>query len=77
MAVWKITALCSRFTKSDFLLQPFVPSESGTVPEFSILKDLISQLGLPLVVIGASAPLLQFAYSQTRYKYANDPYFYM
>lgn len=58
-----------------FLLQPFVPSESGTIPEFSILKDLISQLGLPLVVIGASAPLLQFAYSQTRDKYASDPYF--
>ncbi|MFW2570328.1 spermidine synthase [Legionella sp. 29fVS95] len=57
------------------LLRPFIPSESGAVPEFSILKDLIGQLGLPLLIIGASAPLLQFAYSQTRDKYANDPYF--
>lgn len=57
------------------LFQPFVPSEGGTIPEFSILKDLIIQLGLPLLVIGASAPLLQFAYSQTRDKYANDPYY--
>ncbi|KTD13407.1 spermidine synthase [Legionella jamestowniensis] len=48
--------------------------EKGT-PEFIILRHLIYQLGLPLLVIAASAPLLQFAYSQTQGKKANDPYF--
>ena len=44
-------------------------------PEISILYGLLSQLGLPLLIIGASAPLLQFAYSQTKEKGAADPYF--
>lgn len=53
----------------------FVPSFSGGSPDLSLLKLLVSQLGLPLFVVGASAPLLQFAYSQTQAKQANDPYF--
>ncbi|USQ14679.1 fused MFS/spermidine synthase [Legionella lytica] len=44
-------------------------------PEWSILYNLLTQLGLPLLVLGASAPLLQFAYSQTKAKGATDPYF--
>lgn len=44
-------------------------------PEWAILYNLISQLGLPLLVVSASAPLLQFAYSQTANKRAADPYF--
>ncbi len=45
------------------------------VPELAILKSLTFQCGLPLLVIGASAPLLQFAYSQTKAKNRQDPYF--
>lgn len=44
-------------------------------PEWSILRDLVTQLGLPLLVVGASAPLLQYAFSQTENKRAADPYF--
>ncbi|ASQ45337.1 spermidine synthase [Legionella clemsonensis] len=53
----------------------FVVFPEKGIPEFIILRHLISQLGLPLLVIAASAPLLQFAYSQTRGKKASDPYF--
>lgn len=44
-------------------------------PEWGILYHLLTQLGMPILVIGASAPLLQFAYSQTSGKNAADPYF--
>ncbi len=51
------------------------PSLGKGAPELLLLKFLLEQLGLPLLVVGASAPLLQFAYSQTKAKGANDPYF--
>lgn len=51
------------------------PDASTGVPEYWILKNLILQLGLPLFVIAASAPLLQHAFSQTPGKQAADPYF--
>lgn len=53
----------------------FQPSGMAGHPEWDIIYDLLSQLGLPLLIIGASAPLLQFAYSQTTGKGAADPYF--
>lgn len=53
----------------------FHPLALEGAPEWSILCTLLLQLGLPLVVVGASAPLLQFAYSQTKGKQAADPYF--
>ena len=49
-------------------------SGSGS-PEYLILKNLLVQIGLPLLVIGSSAPVLQFAYSQSHCKNAADPYF--
>lgn len=52
----------------------FQPIASQGVPEWAILTNLISQLGLPLLVLAASAPLLQFAYSQTQYQGSADPY---
>jgi spermidine synthase len=51
------------------------PAAISGAPEWSILYNLLTQLGLPLLVLGASAPLLQFAYSQTKAKGAADPYF--
>ncbi|MFJ1266968.1 fused MFS/spermidine synthase [Legionella lytica] len=51
------------------------PAVIAGAPEWSILSNLLTQLGLPLLVLGASAPLLQFAYSQTKAKGAADPYF--
>ena len=53
----------------------FHPVTIDSLPEWSILYNLLTQTGLPLLVIGASAPLLQFAYSQTKGTGALDPYF--
>lgn len=53
----------------------FHPLSMDSQPEWGILHSLLTQLGVPLLVIGASAPLLQFAYSQTKGKGAADPYF--
>lgn len=58
-----------------FLPLNFIPVHAAAAPDLGILRDLTSQLGLPLLVIAASAPLLQFAYSQSRGKQAHDPYF--
>lgn len=48
---------------------------AGIVPEWAILQALLVQLGLPMLVIAASAPLLQYAFSQTLFNKASDPYF--
>ncbi len=53
----------------------FVPYTAEGIPEWAILSNLLIQIGIPLLVIGASAPLLQFAYSQTKGERASDPYF--
>lgn len=58
-----------------FLPIIFHPIAGDAPPEWSILYTLLIQLGLPLLVIAASAPLLQFAYSQTKEQGAADPYF--
>ena len=52
-----------------------LPLSGEGIPEYFILKHLLFHLGLPLLVIGSSAPLLQYAYSQTHEKKASDPYF--
>ena len=52
----------------------FSPASGAGSPETLILLNLL-QLGLPLFVIGASAPLLQFAFAQSRATKASDPYF--
>jgi spermidine synthase len=44
-------------------------------PEWAIIKNLTLQLAIPLLVLSATAPLLQFAYSQTQQRNAKDPYF--
>lgn len=75
--VWEWRLLHTIVLLVSLLSLPFlfiVSAEKG-IPEFVILRHLIYQLGLPLLVIAASAPLLQFAYSQTQDKKANDPYF--
>lgn len=53
----------------------FQPHPMLQAPEWGILSTLFRQLGLPLLIVGASAPLLQYAYSQSREKNATDPYF--
>ena len=53
----------------------FFPTLGLSNPEMGILSNLLIQLGLPLLVVGSSAPLLQFAYGQTSDKQASDPYF--
>lgn len=53
----------------------FKPVLGSGAPEIQILKNLLLQLGLPLLVIGASAPLLQSVFSRTMDQRARDPYF--
>lgn len=57
-----------------WVFEPVAYSNSRS-PELEILKTLLFQLGLPLLIIGASAPLLQYAFAQIRGKKAPDPYF--
>lgn len=49
------------------------PTENN--PIFWLITSLIQALGLPLLVISATAPLLQIWYAQTRQHSAKDPYF--
>ena len=65
LAVLSLTAL-------PLIFRPFVMDGH---PEWNILANLLMQLGLPLLLVGASAPLLQFAYSQTKESGSSDPYF--
>lgn len=53
----------------------FKPALGESLPELCILKNLFLQLGLPLLVIGSSAPLLQSVFSRTSNLRARDPYF--
>ncbi|GGI91451.1 fused MFS/spermidine synthase [Legionella impletisoli] len=52
-----------------------IPGLESSIPELQILQTLVRELGLPLLIIGASAPLLQYAYSLTEGKRAADPYY--
>lgn len=74
---WHWRILHALLAVASLLMLPLVfsPDTSIHAPEQSILYGLLTQLGLPLLIIGASAPLLQYAYSQTSAKRAADPYF--
>ena len=72
---WRVVHLCVCLLSLCVMPMSFVPQASEGTPEIQILLGLLLQLGLPLLVVGASAPLLQFAYSQTKGKRAADPYF--
>jgi hypothetical protein len=43
-------------------------------PVFDVLRVLSLSVGLPLLVVSATAPLLQKWFSRTRYRAAGDPY---
>lgn len=73
--VWRLTHSLLVIYSLAALPLLFRPVILNSSPEWSILWGLLSQVGMPLIVISASAPLLQFAYSQTREKGAADPYF--
>lgn len=83
---WVLSYFCGRYWRFVhtglviaawfFLPLNFIPVHAADAPDLGILRDLTSQLGLPLLVVAASAPLLQFAYSQSLGKQAHDPYFY-
>jgi hypothetical protein len=72
---WRVVHLCVCLLSVCALPLAFVPGAAHGIPELQILTNLLLQLGLPLLVVGSSAPLLQFAYSQTKGKRAADPYF--
>jgi spermidine synthase len=66
------------FSLSSLCVLPlvFIPIlGNGISPELAIIKDLLLQLGLPLLVVASSSPLLQVAFSQSSNKQAADPYF--
>lgn len=58
-----------------FIINIFRPVAINGPPEWSILYNLLTQLGLPIFVLAAASPLLQFAYSKTKGRGAADPYF--
>lgn len=62
---------------SSLLLFPLhlSPILSATDPALLILKTLFLQLGLPILIVSSSAPLLQYAFSRTMAKNAPDPYY--
>jgi len=51
------------------------PVSSTTDPALFILKTLFIQLGLPILIVSSSAPLLQYAFSRTMTKNAPNPYY--
>lgn len=72
---WRVVHLCVCMFSLIVWPLVFTPVLNNGAPEFHILMTLLLQLGLPLLVIGASAPLLQYAFSQTGGTQAADPYF--
>ncbi|ARG98016.1 spermidine synthase [Legionella micdadei] len=74
--VWRLVHVSLVLLSLTALPLTVSPTFNLTSPDLAILCHLITHLGLPILVIGASAPLLQFAYSQTKAKYASDPYFF-
>ena len=73
--IWRLLHIFLMILSLTELPLLFQPLAIQSQPEWGILYSLLSQIGLPLLIIGASAPLLQFAYSQTQGKKASDPYF--
>lgn len=48
---------------------------TALAPDQAILGNLTQQIGLLVLLLASSSPLLQFIYSQTKSKSARDPYF--
>ncbi len=72
---WRVIHLLMCITSLSALPLHLTPVLSATDPAFLILKTLLCQLGLPILIVSSSAPLLQFAFSRTLAKKAPDPYF--
>nr|WP_133131187.1 fused MFS/spermidine synthase [Legionella yabuuchiae] len=72
---WKIVHGVITALSLIYLPLKIIPSLELGTPELQILVTLAQEMGLPLLVIGASAPLLQFAFSLTEGEQANDPYY--
>ena len=73
--IWRLIHILLVILSLSALPLIFRPFSMDGQPEWGILHSLLTQIGLPLLIIAASAPLLQFAYSQTKGKGAADPYF--
>ena len=74
--LWRVIHLILCFASLYALPLHIVPELVSTNdPAFLILKTLLLQLGLPLLIVGASAPLFQYAFSQTSASKASDPYY--
>lgn len=73
--VWRIIHSLVFLISLFFIPLYLNPSSTSKIPEIDIIKNLLLCIGFPLLILGASAPLLQFAYSQTKAKYAKDPYY--
>ena len=53
----------------------FSPYFVEDFPQQAIFLQLIVQLGLPLFIITASTPLVQYAFSHSKYAKSQDPYY--
>jgi len=72
---WRIIHLVVCLLSLCTIPMVLLPNTHFGIPEFDIFSSLLFQLGLPLLVVASSAPLLQYAYSKTTSKRADDPYF--
>ena len=72
---WRIIHLAVCLLSICTLPLVLLPKVQLGIPEFDIFSSLLFQLGLPLLVVASSAPLLQYAYSKTASERADDPYF--
>ncbi|MCP0913006.1 fused MFS/spermidine synthase [Legionella sp. 27cVA30] len=72
---WKIIHFSVCFLSLLFLPVQFTALANADFPERAILVQITFQLGLPLLVVAASAPLLQYTFSQIKSKRRRDPYF--
>jgi len=72
---WRIIHGCVCLLSLLALPLAFSPVSGDGIPEWLILENLLRQLGLPLLVIASSAPLLQYVFSQSAGKQAADPYY--
>ncbi len=72
---WRIIHLFIYLVSLCYLPIHLTPMLTGNEPTLIILKTLFIQMGLPILIISSSAPLLQYAFSLTNHEKSPDPYY--
>ncbi|WP_232048530.1 spermidine synthase [Legionella adelaidensis] len=73
--VWRLIHIGLVVLSMVYLPIHFIPERLNYLPEFSILAVLIKQIGIPLFLLGASAPLLQFIFVKIKNNPGANPYY--